>query len=85
VRQVGLYRPARPGVYVPIGQLPDHQMAFFKLIGLGSRRRGPSARGRIHISSRMSPNASCCMPPACLPPIFERWTTCLRQPPHRWR
>jgi hypothetical protein len=33
VRQVGLYRPARPGVYVPIGQLLDHQMAFFNRIG----------------------------------------------------
>jgi predicted permease len=33
VRQVGLYRPARPGVYVPIAQLPDRQTAFFHRVG----------------------------------------------------
>ena len=33
VRQVGLYRPARPGVYVPIAQLADRQAAFFNRVG----------------------------------------------------
>jgi predicted permease len=33
VRQVGLYRPPRPGVYVPIAQIPDPQMAFFHRLG----------------------------------------------------